>query len=237
MTTPLPAWWASAVSRNVHRVLAGPDDASRRCRPREDARYELRAAPCETPPGSRDHPGNVPGHRTSRAVGFAGLAIPTGKRRTRHRREFLAELYGMDHPQQLDISNSAQARMPNRVRAERLGVVAAPPTPRVPVPRMLCLVVTPAGWLYEVVSRRLNGSGQSTPRSLRGTLTPRISPAHPLPASKADVPLRGTGVWWPRRCRSQAAWTTVGEAAIRRTPTQKARRCSPQARPAPPAPR
>ena len=47
---------ASAVSRNVHRVLAGPDDASRRCRPREDARYELRAAPCETPPGSRDHP-------------------------------------------------------------------------------------------------------------------------------------------------------------------------------------
>ena len=55
----------SAVSRNVHRVLAGPDDASRRCRPREDARYELRAAPCEAPPGSRDHPGNVPGHRTS----------------------------------------------------------------------------------------------------------------------------------------------------------------------------
>ena len=55
----------SAVPTNVHRVLARPDDASRRCRPREDARYELRAAPCEAPPGSRDHPGNVCGHRTS----------------------------------------------------------------------------------------------------------------------------------------------------------------------------
>ena len=42
---------ASAVATNVHRVLARPDDASRRCRPREDARYELRAAPCETPSG------------------------------------------------------------------------------------------------------------------------------------------------------------------------------------------
>ena len=55
----------SAVPTNVHRVLARPDDPSRRCRPREDARYELRAAPCEAPPGSRDHPGNVRGHRTS----------------------------------------------------------------------------------------------------------------------------------------------------------------------------
>ena len=58
---------ASAVATNVRRVLARPDDGSRRCRPREDARYELRAAPCEPPPGSRDHPGNVRGHRTSEA--------------------------------------------------------------------------------------------------------------------------------------------------------------------------
>src|SRR3954447_5050530 len=56
---------SSAAATNVHRVLAHPDDDSRRCRPREDARYELQAAPCESPPGSRDHPGNVRGHRTS----------------------------------------------------------------------------------------------------------------------------------------------------------------------------
>ena len=69
-----PVAVASAVSRNVHRVLEGPDDASQRCRPREDARYELRAAPCETPPGSRDHPGNVPGHRTSSMSRSASMA-------------------------------------------------------------------------------------------------------------------------------------------------------------------
>ena len=37
----------------------------------------------------------------SRAVGFAALAIPPGGRRNRYRQEFLAELHGMDHPQQL----------------------------------------------------------------------------------------------------------------------------------------
>jgi hypothetical protein len=72
---------AGAAPTDVHRVLARPDDASRRCCPREDARYELRAAPSpshpasfvgfrppgEAPPGSRDHPGNVRGHRTSPA--------------------------------------------------------------------------------------------------------------------------------------------------------------------------
>ena len=42
----------SAAPTDVCRVLARPGGASRRCRPREDARYELRAAPCEAPPGS-----------------------------------------------------------------------------------------------------------------------------------------------------------------------------------------
>src|SRR5689334_1811853 len=59
----------SAVTTNVHRVPRAP---SRRTRlaalppsriPR--ARYELRAAPCDAPPGSRDRPANVRGHRTS----------------------------------------------------------------------------------------------------------------------------------------------------------------------------
>src|SRR3978361_1378287 len=69
----------SAVSRNVHRVLAGPGDVSRRCRPREGARYEHRAAPSETPPGPPEHPGNVPGHRTDMEVGLSrgqGGAVP-----------------------------------------------------------------------------------------------------------------------------------------------------------------
>ena len=43
---------ASAAPTNAHQVLGRPGDASRCCRPREDARYELRAAPCEAPPGS-----------------------------------------------------------------------------------------------------------------------------------------------------------------------------------------
>ena len=37
----------------------------------------------------------------SRAVGFAALALPPGGRRDRYRQEFYAELYGMDHSQQL----------------------------------------------------------------------------------------------------------------------------------------
>jgi enoyl-CoA hydratase len=46
-------------------LLARSDDASQRRRPREDARYDLRAVPCEAPPDSRDRPGKVHGHRTS----------------------------------------------------------------------------------------------------------------------------------------------------------------------------
>lgn len=45
--------------------------------------------------------GPRPAWWASQAVGFAALAIPPGGRRNRYRQEFYAELYGMDHPQQL----------------------------------------------------------------------------------------------------------------------------------------
>ena len=62
---PYRQWYLVRRPRTSTGSLARPDGPSRRCRPRKYARYELRAAPCEEPPGSRDEPGNVRGHRTS----------------------------------------------------------------------------------------------------------------------------------------------------------------------------
>ena len=64
---PLNLWRSTLARcpRTSTGSLARPGDASRRCRPCEYTRYELRAAPCEAPPGSRDRPGDVRGHRTS----------------------------------------------------------------------------------------------------------------------------------------------------------------------------
>src|SRR5690242_2240197 len=64
MPCPTPLLVDSAVATNVCRALAGPGGASRRCRRRRYVQYRRLLRLARHPPGSRDHPDDVHGHRT-----------------------------------------------------------------------------------------------------------------------------------------------------------------------------